>query len=156
VSNAISSDLPWPSLIAIIGKRLDDVTGQKLSQATESALKGVDPVLSLMDKRIRDIFRSACMLNVKEFVASSEGVPVKMLTGISNTQNVQSVNAVKEKFSIDVSSRALKLGFYGLTDDLVEVTYDAHKIINHCIHVHEGNVLFPLADVIRSDVRGTR
>lgn len=138
-------------MLAILGKKLDDVLGQKLSQATESVLRGVDPVVSLMDKRIKDIFRSACTLNFKDVIPSSEGVPIKMRSGRSNVQRVQSVNTVKEKFCVEISSRALKVGFYGLIDDVVEVTYDAHKIINHCVQVHEEHVLFPLSDEIRND-----
>eukprot|EP00557_Chaetoceros_sp_GSL56_P013597 CAMPEP_0176476906 /NCGR_PEP_ID=MMETSP0200_2-20121128/317_1 /TAXON_ID=947934 /ORGANISM="Chaetoceros sp., Strain GSL56" /LENGTH=1066 /DNA_ID=CAMNT_0017872637 /DNA_START=272 /DNA_END=3472 /DNA_ORIENTATION=+ len=146
-----SSDAILSFAEAIIGEKLDDVMCQKLSEATESVLRGVDPVLSLMDKRIKDVFRSACTLNAKD-IPSYERLPLQMRSGVSTSQSSESINVAKQKFCTEVSSRALKLGFYGLTDDLVEVTYDANKIINHCIQVHQEIVLLPLADVIRSKV----
>ena len=132
----------------ILRKKTDDSTYQKISRATEAVLKGSDPVLSLMDKRVRDLFRFACLLNLKENLS----IPNKIQSGTFKISSLRPLNAVKEKFRTEVSSHIVKLGFYGVVDDLIEVTYDAHKIINHCLSVHEKDVLSPLAEKIRIEV----
>ena len=128
-----------------------------LVSSTESVLRGSDPVLSLLDKRVRDIFKSACTFVQPNIETLGKAVaPLSMRTGIQNTgakaSDPANFNSQKIQFVNALSQKSTKLGFNVAVNDLVETTYDAFKVIEHCMKVHEHDVLIPIAnDADRSD-----
>lgn len=127
-------------------KTLEDSEIQKIHHSIDSVLKGNDPIVALMDKRIRDVFRSACTYSPSNTV---QFAPPMMRTGVrSNIQ--KQVNTFKFMFGVDVAKNAMKLGFNFVIDDVVEAAYDAYKVIDHCIHVHEEYVFKPLISELLS------
>ena len=125
-----------------------------LVSSTESVLKGSDPVLSLLDKRVRDIFKSACTFvqpNIETL--GNAAAPLSMRTGIQNTgAKASDFDSQKIQFVDALSQKSTKLGFNVAVNDLVETTYDAFKVIEHCMKVHEHDVLIPIGnEAHRSD-----
>lgn len=131
-------------LIGLTGTDIDDSVRERLLYATGSVLKGVDPVLSLMDKRVRDVFRTACSLHLKS-ISQNRGAPKTMRTGIGKAPEVMVKNELKELFYEEVTRYSTKLGFNVVADDVTDAAYDAFKVINHCVKVHDENVFYPIA-----------
>lgn len=129
--------------LAIRNVPLDDSEKQQLSCSVDSILKGTDPVLSLLDKRIRNIFRNACAFCPQSVVTTA---PNSMRTGtLSITPKAtMNISPIKTQLGAHVAKDAMKNGFNFVANDLLDVAYDAYKVINHCIRVHEEKVLVPL------------
>jgi len=127
---------------------LDDSLKQQLCSSVDSILKGTDPVLSLMDKRIRSIFRNACTFCPPSVQTTA---PMSMRTGALSVgpKVTTNISSIKAQFGASVANDAMKLGFNFVASDLVEVAYDAYKVIDHCIRVHEEKVLVPLFSEIQ-------
>ena len=105
-------------------------------------------MLSLMDKRVRDVFRTACSLHLKS-ISQNRGAPKTMRTGIGKAPEVMVKNELKELFYEEVTRHSTKLGFNVVADDLTDAAYDAFKVINHCVKVHDENVFYPIAKEIK-------
>ncbi len=111
-------------------------------------LKGTDPVLSLMDKRVRDVFKAACTFEMRR--NSNSAMPQSMHSGIQSKAAISPGTVQKNAFIREVSDKAAKVGFGVVVEDLVEVAYDAFKMIDHCVKVHEEEVLIPIINELRS------
>lgn len=135
-------------MIGLTGKDVDDNVRERLLYATGSVLKGSDPVLSLMDKRVRDVFRTACSLDLKS-ISQNRGAPKTMRTGTGKSPEVTVKNELKESFYEEVTRHSTKLGFNVVADDLTDAAYDAFKVIDHCVKVHDENVFNPIAKEIK-------
>lgn len=114
--------------------------------ATEAVLKGSDPVLCLMDKRIRDVLKTGCILDIKVKNRNDANVPVSLNTGIKGRSVSSGKTSWKERFGFEMKKYSAKLGFTLLSDDIVDVSFDAFKVIDHCIKVHEEHVFIPLVN----------
>jgi hypothetical protein len=127
---------------------LDDSEKQRLCCSVDSILKGTDPVLSLMDKRIRSVISNACTFCPQSIVTTA---PNSMRTGALSVAPKASVNAspIKTQIGVHVTKDAIRLGFSFVVSDLAEVAYDAYKVIDHCIRVHEEKVLVPLYNEVQ-------
>lgn len=135
------------SFIKDVSKReVDEEKLQRLRIATEAVLKGSDPVLSLMDKRIRDVLKTACILDIKLKNRNDANVPVSLNTGIKGGSVSSGNSSWKERFGFEMKKYSAKLGFTLLSDDIVDVSFDAFKVIDHCIKVHEEHVFIPLVN----------
>lgn len=129
---------------AICEVELENATIESLLSATDSVLKGSDPVLSLMDKRIRDLFKAACT-----FELSKVNAPQSMRSGIQSSKSLAPGEAQKNMFSEELRVKSMKLGFGVVAEDIVEASYDAFKIIDHCIKVHDEYVFMPIMNELK-------
>ena len=133
-------------------EQLEDTIVKRIYASTDSVLKGSDPVLSLMDKRVRDIFKTACSFDFG-IDRNGNAAPQSMRTGVqSQGQNVPLEESTqKAKFVRDITREAIKLGFNVVVDEIIEASYDAYKVIKHCMKVHQHHVFFPIASEIVGD-----
>jgi len=133
------------------GKPLEPVMIKTLENSTHSVLKGNDPVFSLMDRRMRCVFKCA-----SKFSPKGNGVnphPISMRTGRQEqSDDVQKkINVIKVEFSNLISKEAKKLGFNVFEDELVQATYESYKIISHCVNLY-GDVIFkPMVNQLTSE-----
>lgn len=116
-------------------------------------LKGSDPVLSLMDKRVRDIFKAACTFEIRgtDHNANANTVPQAMRSGIRSKAVIAPGAVQKNIFNDEVAGKATRLGFGIVVEDLVDTTYDAFKVIDHCIKVHEEPVFTPILNELKAE-----
>jgi len=132
---------------AISGEQMEESQVESLKNSALSILKGNDPVLKLMDNRIRQLFRVA-----SAYSEDKEKVPSSMRSGISNNfgRNANTKISKKEKFMVELSKVAEKLGFGFVCEELLQATYVGHKIIKHCIAVYGKQILNPMISEIRA------
>ena len=131
---------------------MDDSTIERLLSYTKSILDGSDPVLSLMDKRVRDIFKAACTFDLTQAINNKTNcVPQVLRSGIQSKAPAATGVAAKDIFTSVVNEKASKLGFGVAVDEVVEASYDAYKIITHCIKVHDGDVFTPIVNILKSE-----
>ena len=104
---------------AIDRRKLDPVKKASLRRHVESVCDGDDPVLKLLDSRMRQLFKFACGLSC--FV---ENIPMTIRTGISNDVNKYGSSekscSIKKQFMDQCGSEANKLGSGMFSDDLVK------------------------------------
>jgi hypothetical protein len=136
--------------IAVSGRQHDDATINRFLAATDAVLKGSDPVLCLMDKRVRDIFKTACTFEVRVNDQRTTAVPQAMHSGVQWKPSATQSATRKDLFVAEVTAKATKIGFGVVADDLLEVTFDAFKVVDHCIKVHEEEVFAPIADQLQA------
>ena len=136
--------------IAVSGRQHDDATIKRFLAATDAVLKGSDPVLCLMDKRVRDIFKTACTFEVRANDQRTTAVPKAMHSGVQWKSSATQSATRKELFVAEVTAKATKIGFGVVVDDLLEVTFDAFKVVDHCIKVHEEDVFAPIVDQLKA------
>lgn len=133
----------------ITGKDVENHVRERLLSATDSVLKGSDPVLSLMDQRVRDVFKTACTFDLNSNKQDRIGAPKKMRAGIGKSPGPSMKHDLRELFCEAVTECSTKLGFYVVTDVLVDAAYDAFKVIDHCVRVHYENVFYPIANDLK-------
>ena len=153
LSNSILVFLPFAmsSSLAICKKELKESELSCILSKIDAVLKGSDAVISLMDKRVRQIFQIACAMEPCWTKQSGSTAPQSMATGIKRkTTASPSLNAQKEMLIKEVTKKALKDGFNFVVDDLVEATYDAFKVIDHCVKVHEDDVFIPMLNQLKN------
>jgi len=127
----------------ISGKPLDQGKAETIQNVTNSVLKGTDPVFSLMDKRMKSVFKLACRFT---FDHTNSQPPISMKTGRQgNLQSTEKkVNGFKAQFMTVIGQEATKLGFNIVEKDLVQATYDAHKVITHCVGLYQEDLFNPM------------
>ncbi len=137
------------------GNTIDDKQIQQLISSVKSVLKGSDPVLSLMDKRVRDLFKNACNFEAKAD-SIGHGAPRSMRTGIQRKVPSQGddFDSQKSQFRNELTQKAAKLGFNVVVDGLVETSYEAFKVIDHCMKVHEQGVFVPIVNELLAVSKG--
>lgn len=107
-------------------------------------------MLCLMDKRVRDIFKTACTFEVRVNDQRTTAVPQAMHSGVQWKPSATQSATRKDLFVAEVTAKATKIGFGVVVDDLLEVTFDAFKVVDHCIKVHEEEVFAPIADQLQA------
>ena len=127
------------------GQTLDERKVETLQNVTKSVFNGTDPVFLLMDKRMKTIFKRAC-----KFVVNTDGnlseSSIPMKTGRQeNSQKVEKkLNGTKVQFMNVIRFEARKLGFNIDEDILVQTTYEAYKVISHCLKLYGEELLCPM------------
>ena len=140
------------------GKQLDQHQIQTLTNSTHSILKGNDPVFALMDKRMKTVFHKAATFNFDE--NANVPIPLEMKTGrqqsnwsssqkssFSNKNN----NKYKDQFKSFIAKEGGKLGFNIVQDSIVQATYEAHKVILHCVDLYGDVLLKPMSATLKEN-----
>lgn len=111
----------------------------------DSVLKGRDPVFSLLDNRMRSVFKCACKFTMKNKKTKPQP-PLSMKTGLKGDLHPtqKKVNDLKAQFMITIGKEVRKLGFNIIEDALVQATYEAFKVISHCIGLYRDELLSPM------------
>lgn len=110
-----------------------------LSNCTASVLDGQDAVLTLLETRMKKLFKSIIVMDIH---TQQVNVPDAMQTGLAVKSKVPN-NPKKQRFMKQAIDEASKLGFSLLSMEIAETAYGAHKIISHCIHVYMEKVFVP-------------
>ena len=116
-----------------------------MKNVTCSVLRGSDPVFVLLDKRRKMAFQDAIKFTfTKDEIFSPP--PSTMKTGRAN--NVESgekkLSVVNIQFNHFVQKQFKKLGFSAVEDVLLCATYQAYKVITHCIDLYGDTLLIPM------------
>lgn len=135
---------------ALAEKRLSDVECETLKNHALAVLRGSDPVLKLLDNRVRSYFRFACRWTPAD---KSVGIstPVEMKTGRNLTSTNHNprdsgITSSKAEFSLAANKEANRLGFGFVTSDLNEAGNRARLIISLACSNYK-DILSPLFKV---------
>lgn len=136
---------------ALAERSLTDVECETLKNHALAVLRGSDPVLKLLDNRVRSYFRFACRWTPAD---KSMGIsaPVEMKTGRplndnSLTQSHSGIASSKAEFSLAANKEAKRLGFGFVTTDLIEAGNRARLIISLVCANYDKYILSPLFKV---------
>ena len=143
------------------GKQLNRHQIQTLTNSTHSILKGNDPVFALMDKRMKTIFHKAATFRFDEKVYDSNipHIPLEMKTGrqqsnwMLSKKNSSSINnnRYKDQFKNFIAKEGGKLGFHVVQDSILQATYEAHKVILHCVDLYGDVLLKPMSATLEEN-----
>jgi len=128
---------------AVKRKELEPEKKSSLRRLVERVCNANDAVLKLLDIRMRQLFKFACV-----FDSSARSAPTAMRTGISNSGNKSGLSGEnssdKVHFMAQCEREAQKLGFGVFSNDLIEAAYEASKAINHSLFLYKEDVFFPI------------
>lgn len=128
---------------AITRKEIGPEKKASLQRLVERVCGGNDAVLTLLDSRMRQLFKFACALNF-----SVENTPISMRTGISTGASKVGMDgeesSIKVHFMTQCESEAKKLGFDMFSNDLVKAAYEASKTINHSLSLYMETIFLPI------------
>ena len=131
---------------ALAERNLTKEEGDTLKNHALAVLRGNDPVLKLLDNRIRSYFRFACRWTQ---AAKSSGVPgpVEMKTGRDIVKGGDAsvgrskVVSSKAEFCLQANKEAKKLGFAFVSSDLIEAGNKARLIISLVCSNYDRDIL---------------
>ena len=125
---------------------MEEAQIEPLKNSVCSILKGSDPVLKLMDNRVRQLFRVA-----SSYSHDSGKVPITMRSGICSDSGRKTNRNMskKEIFMAELSKEAEKLGFSFVCQELLQAAYDGYKVIDLCVILYEKQILSPLINEMR-------
>lgn len=115
----------------------DSVQANMIHSRTVATMRGEDPVLRLLDNRMRKVFREMMI-----FRPSKCGqVPTTLRTGRLPTASLTSVkngesDSYEEVFQHCSKDEFIKNGFSFYAEELAEATLISHKIIRLAMHIH--------------------
>ena len=113
---------------------IDSIKEECIRSRTVATMRGDDPVIQLLDNRMRNIFREMMVLNpssLQQVPDSIRSGRAMLSTGGNSVQGVYGdayLKASKEEF--------VKKGFSFYADELAESTLVGHRIMNLTLHVH--------------------
>jgi hypothetical protein len=111
-----------------------------------AVLRGNDPVLKLLDNRIRSYFRYACRWTPDAKSLGELSAPVEMKTGRNLIKGdvefaARGVASFKAEFSLAASKEAKRLGFAFVGSDLIEAGNKARLIISLVCSNYDRDIL---------------
>lgn len=121
---------------------------RSLTNCIVAVLGGNDPVLKLLDIRMKKFFQYICTIQKKNQVPDSMRSGTSMQTNANKANN----NAKRFWFTRQASQEANKFGFTLVSSEIAEKAYDAQKIICHCIDVYKENVFEPMFSEIKLEL----
>jgi len=113
---------------------IDSVKEGSIRSRTVATMRGDDPVIQLLDNRMRNIFREMMVLNP----SSRQQVPDSIRTGrIMSSAGGNSVQGVYGDAFLRASKEEfVKKGFSFYADELAESTLAGHRIMNLASYIH--------------------
>ena len=113
---------------------------KSLRNCVGAVLRGFDPVLKLLDNRVKQLMRNLCKWQ------PSTSVPIPMQTGRSMLQGEEGQstarsNCTKELFIADAMKEASKSGFSLFSDKLVEAGDLAFRVVETSINSYGDAIL---------------
>jgi hypothetical protein len=112
----------------------DEITA--LTNHTLAVLRGIDPVLKLLDNRVQGFFRFACRWKPDTSPSDGNAAPPEMRTGRSalasgdDASSRHGIESTKEKFLRAAKREASRLGFSDFSADLIDAGNEARAIVN--------------------------
>ena len=103
---------------------------------TAATMKGEDPVLKVLDTRMKDIFREMMLFHPQ----THQQVPVSIRTGRNLTFQTSSRTTYGTVFKKSAREEFIKKGFSVYADELAEVCLTASRVMNLSMQVY-GSVL---------------
>jgi hypothetical protein len=129
------------------------------SNRCKEVIDGKDPVLKLMDDRIRQFFIFVCGWEYDYYLANQHttqaaaGLPAQMQSGRTVTSTRVSatppnpVQQRREAFTQDAKDKARTLKFDLFVDELAEVGYTAYKVVQNMCQTHGETLTQLLAEL---------
>ena len=109
-----------------------------------ATMSGEDPVIKLLDNRMRDIFREMIVLNPQ---SSSNGIPSSIRSGLGGRRLPSHEAGFSTMIQKTSKEEFMKKGFSFYAKELAETTLMASRIINLALYVHG-----PIVDKIFLDI----
>ena len=112
---------------------IDSAKEDSLRTRTVATMRGDDPVIQLLDNRMKNIFREMMVMDttsrqqVPDSIRSGRAMPTSKGKSIHGTYGDNYLKASKEEF--------VKKGFSFYADELAESTLMAHRIVNLALYV---------------------
>ena len=119
---------------AVQSKELSESNTTSLINFVAAVLRGDDPVLKLLDNRIRNLF---CFMCKWQNVAT---VPVTLKTGRAGSSR-HTHNNSKELFVKAVGKEAKRFGFGLFVNELSRIGFKARNIIGLTLDIHNESIL---------------
>jgi len=113
---------------------IDSAKEDSLRTRTVTTMRGDDPVIQLLDNRMKNIFREMMVLDTSsrqqfpDSIRSGRAMPTSKGTSIHGAYGDVYLKASKEEF--------VKKGFSFYADELAESTLMAHRIVNLSLYIH--------------------
>jgi hypothetical protein len=132
---------------------LDSEKVSALKRLVVAVLNGTDPVLKLLDSRMRNFFKFALKYLSNDNNISQNQAPRSMATGRgTNNGTKDDPKALKKtKFLQQAEKEAKKAGFGIFSSNLIEATYEAHKAFDLCLQLYREDIFTPMVNQYISD-----
>jgi len=110
---------------------------KSLKNTVAAVLRGFDPVVKLLDNRVKQFMRNVCRWQ------PSTSAPIPMQTGRSmlKGEDAPSARSTKELFVVDALKEAKKSGFSLFADNLIDVGDMAYHVVDVAIKSYGDSVL---------------
>ena len=130
-------------IVAIQRKELDSVKKVSLLNLVENVCVENDPVLKLLDSRMRQFFKFVCGSTCyAEFVPST--MKAGLLKHTTKTSITKKSVLIKEQFIAKCENEADRLGFDMFSNDLARAACEASNVINHSVCLYKDDIFLPL------------
>eukprot|EP00986_Skeletonema_menzelii_P021317 scaffold34051_cov160-Skeletonema_menzelii.AAC.3 len=131
---------------ALADRSLSEEECSTLKNHALAVLRGNDPVLKLLDNRIRIYFRYACRWTPDNKSSGGISAPIEMKTGRKLVKGDDEfarggVASSKTEFSLAASKEAKRLGFAFVSSDLIEAGNKARLIISLVCSNYDRDIL---------------
>jgi hypothetical protein len=138
-------------LARVLNPNLPESSEDMIRSRCVATMRGQDPVIKLLDNRMRDIFREMMVFQPQ---SSQQGIPSTIRAGIGRGQSSSDATINDGgTFSalVKESSREefVKKGFSFYAEELAETLLMARRIVNLALHVHGPIVEQTLLDVCK-------
>ena len=132
---------------ALANRDLDSNETDSLKNHVLAVLQGNDPVLKLLDNRVRSFFSFACKWRPNSASPNSNSMsPMEMKTGHSILKGEDEIRnngvpSTKNEFNIAAQKEATRLGFAFFKSELVDAGDASRRIISLACDLYGRNVL---------------
>ena len=110
-----------------------------LKSRITAVLEGNDPVLKLLDNRMRNVFRK--LMLEKHNKTTNVTIPDKMKSGRTSLTTNEATNGPHIPFIAAARSEFSKAGFAFYATDLATVSFQASKVIHLILQIHGSSLL---------------
>lgn len=114
-----------------------DTDTQALTNRAKATLRGEDPVIQLLDNRMRDIFRAQVIKDPR----LGQQLPATLRSGRVTSSKGKSDLNFDEMFKKQAKDEFVKKGFSFYSNDLAEASLLAYKTNKLILNVYGRNVL---------------
>ncbi len=103
----------------------------------------------LMDKRMKSVFQLAAEFNPDQSISQ---IPTEMKSGLKSTlRQSKKSDQYKDQFMSKIRKEASKLGFNFVQDNIVQATYEAHKVVSHCLDLYGEKLLKKMMEMLEEN-----
>lgn len=140
---------------ALVNRKLDEPELESMRNHAVAVLQGSDPVLKLLDKRVRSFFSFACKWVPNSSISSMQH-PTEMKTGqplIGEEAGIKNngIPSTKHEFTVAAQKEATRLGFAFFKSDLVDAGDASRRMVGLACSIYGRDVLCRFLSVQNGD-----